>query len=61
MNQDGRFIDINQLAEKLSLKTSHIRSMIFKKEIPFNKFGRLVRFETAEIEKWIKETKHNAQ
>jgi excisionase family DNA binding protein len=43
------------LAKKLDVKESTVRSWVFKKEIPFRKIGRLVRFSESAIQDWLKE------
>ena len=43
----------------LKIKISHLRTMIFKKEIPVIRLNRLLRFDPDEIEKWIENKKAN--
>lgn len=50
-----RFITIKDLCELASLKESHVRSLIYRKEIPFVKIGRLIRFNLKEIETYFLE------
>ena len=47
------FLTIAELAEYLSIKPSTIYSMVENKEIPFFRFGRLIRFRREEIDTWI--------
>ena len=46
-------LTIKELATKLNVKESWIRHMLFKKQIPFIKFSRLVRFDPIVIDQWI--------
>lgn len=55
--QEPELLNINQVADLLNLKISKVRNMIFKREIPFVKIGRLVRLDKAEILVWIKSLK----
>ena len=43
---------ISEAAAFLNLKVSKLRMMVFRKEIPFLKFGRLVRFYAQDLEEW---------
>ena len=51
---EKRYLAINELAEYLRVKTGTIYSWVSQKKIPYKKFGRLVRFDTKEIEEWTK-------
>jgi excisionase family DNA binding protein len=42
-----------ELAKRLDVKESTVRSWVFKKQIPFVKIGRLVRFKEKSIQKWL--------
>jgi excisionase family DNA binding protein len=44
-----------ELAKKLEVKESTVRSWVFKKEIPYVKIGRLVRFRKSAILDWLSE------
>jgi len=51
---DKRLINIDELAEYLSVKTATIYGWVHEKKVPYKKLGRLVRFDFAEIEQWLK-------
>lgn len=57
INHDTKLVTIKQLCELLSTSESHIRGLVFKKEIPYKKVSKLVRFDLKEIEIWIEEVK----
>lgn len=59
-DSDG-LLKIPQVAKKLGVTTSWIRSSIFKGSIPYYKIGRLVRFKTSELDAWIESTKKEVQ
>ena len=44
---------LEEVADLLRSKTSHVRSLIFKEEIPYFKVGRLIRFDKKQIIEWI--------
>jgi|GEM_PF-3309431 len=48
-----RPMTISEAAVFLNIKVSKLRSMVFRKEIPFLKFGRLVRFRAQDLETWM--------
>lgn len=55
MNEQ-QLLTIESLARILCVKESRIRSAVFRKEIPYLKIGRLIRFNPSEIEHWMKGT-----
>ena len=48
-------IDIATLADRLGTSVRHIRRLVFEKRIPYIKCGGLVRFDPADINRWIDE------
>jgi excisionase family DNA binding protein len=50
-------IDIAELERRTAIKQATLRKYVVQRKIPFVKIGRLVRFDTAEIEAWVKERK----
>jgi excisionase family DNA binding protein len=51
------FLAIDELSQYLGIKKSSLYSMVEKREIPFYKIGRLVRFKKADIDAWVAELK----
>jgi excisionase family DNA binding protein len=49
------FFTVEELSRYLNVKPSKIRAMVFRRELPFLKFGRLVRFSRQEIDAWTKQ------
>lgn len=52
-----RYLDVDGVAEYLSLSKYTIRDWIKKRQIPFIKFKRAVRFDLQEIDIWLKDKK----
>ncbi len=52
-----KLLNINELAEYLSVKEASIRSWVYKKKIPFIKVGKLIRFKVEDIESWLQSKK----
>lgn len=46
-------LDIDQLATHLGTSHRHIRRLVAERRVPYVKVGRLVRFDPAEITRWI--------
>jgi len=46
-------INIATLAERLGDSERHIRRLVAERRIPFLKLGRFVRFDSAEIIRWL--------
>jgi len=63
MNQLSQtdLLDINQAATFLNVKVSRLRTAILRKEIPFLKIGRLLRFHKRDLEGWIEKLKTVSQ
>ena len=54
-------MDIEAVAERLSVGVRHVRRLVTEKRIPYRKWGHLLRFEPEEIEEWIDATRVPAQ
>jgi excisionase family DNA binding protein len=52
-----QLIDIAELERRTAIKQAALRKYAAQRKIPFVKIGRLVRFDPAEIDTWIKERK----
>ena len=55
---DDRFpelIDVPALAELLAEKERYVRRMVAERRVPTVKLGHLVRFDLAEIRRWLDE------
>lgn len=46
-------LTIEEASQFLSVKISRLRTAVFKREIPFVKIGRLVRFKESQLKDWI--------
>jgi excisionase family DNA binding protein len=49
-----RYLDVAGAATYLGVKERQIRSLVYRREIPFTKVGRLVRFDIQELDAWLK-------
>ena len=49
-----KLLNIAQLSEAINVKKKTIYDWTHKKQIPYVKMGRLLRFDLDEIERWIK-------
>ncbi len=57
---ENRYLNIEELSRYLGIKKSTLYSRVEKREIPFYKIGRLVRFKLEDIEQWIEDYKKEA-
>jgi len=48
-----KLVDIQTLSERLDLPRSWLYARTRKREIPFRKLGRYVRFDVNEIQDWL--------
>jgi excisionase family DNA binding protein len=51
-------LTIEQLADHLGVTVRHVRRQIAERRVPYIKVGRLVRFDPAEITRWIDGSRH---
>ena len=54
-----RLLSISQVAEHLGVEVRHVRRLVHERRIPFIKWGHLLRFDPADIERWIDEFRHH--
>jgi len=57
-NPANRLLNTAELSRWLNCTQKHVRNLVFRREIPFIKVGRLVRFNVAEIQMWLQERSH---
>jgi excisionase family DNA binding protein len=48
-----RLLTEAQVCEHLSITPRHLRELRYRRDIPFVKVGRLVRFRPAEVDAWL--------
>ena len=46
-------VDVPTLAELLGVKERYVRRMVAERRVPTVKLGHLVRFDLAEIRRWL--------
>ncbi len=51
------FLTIDELSEYLGIKKSSLYAKVERKEIPYYKVGRLVRFKKSDIDPWMEKFK----
>ena len=51
-----RLLNVGELADVLGVNVRHIRRLVFERRVPYLKWGRLVRFDPREIDKWLQES-----
>jgi excisionase family DNA binding protein len=49
----AHLLDIPATAEKLATTQRHVRELVYRKELPYFKVGRLVRFDSDELDAWL--------
>jgi excisionase family DNA binding protein len=49
-----RLLDVTEVADILGVNVRHIRRLVFENRIPYVKWGRLVRFDPRELERWLR-------
>lgn len=52
-------LTLNEACGFLKIKKSRLRTAIFRKEIPFIKIGRLIRFDHDDLKAWLIKLKAN--
>lgn len=56
---DNPLFTIESLAKFLNVSPATIRDWVYKRQIPFKKLGRLVRFDPLDIQKWLETRSYN--
>lgn len=59
MSAHPPLIDLPQLAARLGVNQRYVRRLVAERRIPFIKLGWLVRFDPAEVERWLDEGRRN--
>ena len=54
-------IDIETLANRLGDSVRHVRRLVAERRIPYLKVGHFVRFDPAEIVRWLDNTRQPDQ
>ena len=54
-------IDVHALAEFLGVGERYVRRVVAERQVPTVKLGRLVRFDLAEIRRWLDEQRRPRQ
>lgn len=52
-------LTIGEVAVRLGVQIRHIRRLVHEERIPYIKWGRLLRFDPADIERWIDGCRHS--
>jgi excisionase family DNA binding protein len=53
--------DIHEVARLLHISESWLYQKVSRREIPFVKMGRALRFDVDEIKQWVETQKHEVQ
>jgi excisionase family DNA binding protein len=54
MEHNNTYLNFQEVCDLLKITTHHLRSLIFKRQIPVIKIGRLIRFDRQQLNEWIK-------
>ena len=52
---DQTLIDVEDAATRLGTSKRHIRHLVTTRRIPFTRVGRLIRFRTTDLDRWLDE------
>ena len=50
-------IDITAVAQRLGVQVRHVRRLVHERRIPYIKWGHLIRFDPADIDTWIEQSR----
>ncbi|MEW6003661.1 MAG: helix-turn-helix domain-containing protein [Nitrospirota bacterium] len=48
------YLNIEELSEYLGIKKSSLYAKVAKRQVPFYKIDRLIRFKKTEIDRWVR-------
>ncbi len=57
---DACLLTISDAAKRLTTSERHVRELIYRRQIPFLRVGRLIRFDSSDLEDWIADRKVSA-
>lgn len=55
-----RLLALSATAEYLSLTPDQVRALKYRRQIPFVKVGRSLRFDVRDLDRWIEQNKTEA-
>ena len=53
-------MNITEVAEHLGVQVRHVRRLVFEDRIPYLKWGRLLRFDPADVTAWLDDLRRGA-
>ena len=56
-----RWLTFDGAAEYLSLSNNTIKNLCYTRRIPFHKRRGIIRFDIAELDRWLEEAKHEVE
>lgn len=56
-NSSRPLLNFDEACRLLSIKQSRLRTAVLKREIPFIKIGRLIRFDSKDLNNWLESLK----
>ncbi len=56
-NRRSPLLDLPAVAERLGVNHRHIRRLVAERRIPYLKWGHLLRFDQADIEAWLDQSR----
>ena len=54
---DACLLTISDAAKRLSTSERHLRELIYRRQIPFLRVGRLIRFDSSDLDTWVESRK----
>lgn len=54
MVENDKWVNVNDIADYLSVSTDTIRSWIRQEKIPCYKLGKMYKFKLSEIDNWVR-------
>ena len=57
MKEEKRWLTPNELEELFDIKRSTQAKLRMKRKIPFSKFGKFIRYDKYEIDRWLENHK----
>lgn len=52
----GRLLDVTGAGEYLGLTESQVRGLVERRQIPFMKVGRSLKFDIRQLDRWIEKS-----
>ncbi len=60
-NPSRQYLNVAATAEYLGTTERHVRELVYKRNVPYHKVGRLLRFDLDDLDAWMLANRYPAR